>query len=111
MFKPRRCKWACACGVHGNLLRRLRGECAHTSRIQWCLKNTCQFFSIKRNGPRGSAREVRSGRLNLEDTIHGAYTLDARLPWDHLNVKKGRAYLEKEQNRAVVQLAAMAEAR
>ncbi|HEX5443690.1 MAG TPA: TIGR03960 family B12-binding radical SAM protein [Pirellulales bacterium] len=48
--------------------------------------------------------------IDLEATAHRAYALDARLPWDHLNVKKGRAYLEKEQNRAVVQLAAMAEA-
>jgi len=30
------------------------------------------------------------------------------LPWDHVNVKKGREYLEKEQNRSVVQLQVMA---
>jgi radical SAM superfamily enzyme YgiQ (UPF0313 family) len=33
------------------------------------------------------------------------------LPWDHVNVKKGREYLEKEQTRSVVQLQAMADAR
>jgi radical SAM family uncharacterized protein len=33
------------------------------------------------------------------------------LPWDHVNVKKGREYLEKEQTRSVVQLQAMAEAK
>jgi radical SAM family uncharacterized protein len=33
-----------------------------------------------------------------------------RLPWDHVNVKKGRAYLEKEQERSVIQLRVMAEA-
>jgi radical SAM family uncharacterized protein len=33
------------------------------------------------------------------------------LPWDHVNVKKGREYLEKEQTRSVLQLTAMAEAR
>jgi radical SAM family uncharacterized protein len=33
-----------------------------------------------------------------------------RLPWDHVNVKKGRAYLEKEQERSVLQLRVMAEA-
>ncbi len=33
-----------------------------------------------------------------------------RLPWDHINVKKGRAYLEKEQERSVIQLRVMAEA-
>jgi hypothetical protein len=35
--------------------------------------------------------------------------LNDKLPWDHLNVKYGRTFLEKEQNRSVVQLAAMAE--
>jgi radical SAM family uncharacterized protein len=45
--------------------------------------------------------------IDLEATLHRPFALDARLPWDHLNVKKGRSYLEKEQNRAVVQLAAM----
>jgi radical SAM family uncharacterized protein len=48
--------------------------------------------------------------IDLEATLHRPYALDACLPWDHLNVKKGRAYLEKEQNRATVQLAAMSEA-
>ncbi len=32
------------------------------------------------------------------------------LPWDHIAVKKGRAYLEKEQERSVIQLKVMAEA-
>jgi len=34
--------------------------------------------------------------------------VDEVLPWDHIQVKKGRAYLAKEQNRALVQLEAMA---
>jgi hypothetical protein len=33
-----------------------------------------------------------------------------KLPRDHVNVKKGRAYLEKEQERSVIQLRVMAEA-
>jgi radical SAM family uncharacterized protein len=32
------------------------------------------------------------------------------LPWDHVNVKKGREYLEKEQQRSVLQLEVMAHA-
>lgn len=32
------------------------------------------------------------------------------LPWDHINVKKGRSYLEKEQERSLTQLQVMAEA-
>ena len=49
--------------------------------------------------------------IDTEAVIHRPVPLDARLPWDHVNVKKGRTYLEKEQNRAVLQLAAMADAR
>ena len=36
--------------------------------------------------------------------------VDEELPWDHVNVKKGREYLEKEQERSVIQLRVMAEA-
>jgi hypothetical protein len=36
--------------------------------------------------------------------------VDEVLPWDHVNVKKGREYLEKEQNRSVIQLQVMADA-
>jgi radical SAM superfamily enzyme YgiQ (UPF0313 family) len=43
-------------------------------------------------------------------SLHRPFPVDSRLPWDHINVKKGRAYLEKEQHRAVVQLADMADA-
>jgi len=32
------------------------------------------------------------------------------LPWDHVNVKKGREYLEKEQSRSLTQLEVMANA-
>jgi len=46
--------------------------------------------------------------IDVEQLVHEPYELMARLPWDHLNVKKGRTYLEKEQNRATVQLAEMA---
>ena len=51
----------------------------------------------------------------LEDTgydiekIHEPFELSDRLPWDHLNVKYGRTFLEKEQTRSVVQLEAMAD--
>ncbi len=33
------------------------------------------------------------------------------LPWDHVNVKKGREYLEKEQTRSLQQLEVMATAK
>ncbi len=48
--------------------------------------------------------------IDAEQALHEAYGLADRLPWDHVNVKKGRAYLEKEQDRSVTQLTAMADA-
>jgi radical SAM superfamily enzyme YgiQ (UPF0313 family) len=36
--------------------------------------------------------------------------ISERLPWDHVNVKKARTYLEKEQERSVIQLRVMAAA-
>ena len=41
---------------------------------------------------------------------HRQRPMGERLPWDQINVKKGRAYLEKEQERSRVQLTVMAEA-
>jgi len=41
---------------------------------------------------------------------HRQRPMEELLPWDHVNVKKGRAYLEKEQERSLVQLKVMAEA-
>jgi radical SAM superfamily enzyme YgiQ (UPF0313 family) len=41
---------------------------------------------------------------------HRERPMGERLPWDHVNIKKGRAYLEKEQERSVIQLKVMAEA-
>lgn len=41
--------------------------------------------------------------------VHRQRPISELLPWDHVNVKKGRAYLEKEQERSLVQLTVMAE--
>ena len=41
---------------------------------------------------------------------HRQRPMGERLPWDHVNIKKGRAYLEKEQDRSVIQLRVMADA-
>jgi radical SAM superfamily enzyme YgiQ (UPF0313 family) len=46
--------------------------------------------------------------LVFDEIVHKPCAIGDRLPWDHINVKKGRTFLEKEQQRATVQLAAMA---
>ena len=48
--------------------------------------------------------------IDVNQVIHQPYQLSDRLPWDHLNIKYGRTYLEKEQTRAEVQLESMADA-
>ncbi len=48
--------------------------------------------------------------IDVETQVHEPYEMMARLPWDHVNVKYGREFLEKEQGRSVVQLESMADA-
>ncbi|MFO0913223.1 MAG: TIGR03960 family B12-binding radical SAM protein [Pirellulales bacterium] len=48
--------------------------------------------------------------IDFDRLVHEKYELGDRLPWDHVNVKYGRTFLEKEQTRANLQLTAMAEA-
>jgi len=48
--------------------------------------------------------------IDVDQLLHQPFELYDRLPWDHLNVKYGRTFLEKEQTRSVVQLDAMANA-
>lgn len=47
--------------------------------------------------------------IDLDFYTHRQRPMSERLPWDHVNVKKGREYLEKEQDRSVLQLGVMAE--
>jgi radical SAM family uncharacterized protein len=54
---------------------------------------------------------IADSGIDAASAIHRPFALDERLPWDHVNVKKGRQFLEKEQTRAVMQLSAMAAAR
>lgn len=42
---------------------------------------------------------------------HRSRPLSEVLPWDHIQIKKGRDYLEKEQERSLVQLEVMANAK
>lgn len=49
--------------------------------------------------------------LDVERIVHEPYEMLDKLPWDHVNVKFGRAYLEKEQTRATIQLAELASAK
>jgi len=53
---------------------------------------------------------IADAGIDVQQQVHEPYQLLDKLPWDHVNVKFGRGYLEKEQTRATVQLASMADA-
>jgi len=48
--------------------------------------------------------------IDVDQALHQPYEIGDKLPWDHLNVKYGRTFLEKEQARSIIQLDAMANA-
>jgi radical SAM family uncharacterized protein len=48
--------------------------------------------------------------VDVAQLLHAPYELMDRLPWDHVNVKYGRTFLEKEQVRADNQLRIMSDA-
>lgn len=49
-------------------------------------------------------------KLSPEIFIHQPWTVTATLPWDHIAIRQGRGYLEREHQRAVEQLAVLSEA-
>jgi len=46
--------------------------------------------------------------IDVEGLLHRPYDFEDALPWDPIHIKVGRPFLEKEQNRATLQLDAMA---
>ena len=38
--------------------------------------------------------------IDVETAVHARYPLDVPLPWDHIHIRQGRAYLEREQERS-----------
>ncbi|MGC6442976.1 MAG: TIGR03960 family B12-binding radical SAM protein [Rubripirellula sp.] len=53
-------------------------------------------------------KAIEDAGIDVEKQVHAKYELLEKLPWDHMNVKFGRGYLEKEQGRATVQLEELA---
>jgi radical SAM family uncharacterized protein len=49
--------------------------------------------------------------VDFDFYVHRQRGTNEILPWDHINVKKGREYLEKEQKRSLLQLEVMADAK
>ena len=88
-----------------------RGDRRMGEAIELAWRRGARLDSWRENlDPERWWQAMRDSNIDVEQTIHQPYELLDKLPWDHVNVKKGRQYLEKEQQRAVLQLAAMADA-
>jgi radical SAM superfamily enzyme YgiQ (UPF0313 family) len=88
-----------------------RGDRRMSAAVELAYRRGARMESwFEHNRPELWWQALADTGVDVEATLHRPVPIGDRLPWDHINVKKGRAYLEKEQNRAVVQLAAMAEA-
>ena len=46
--------------------------------------------------------------IDAEVLLHRPFGVEEQLPWDHLQIKYGRDYLQKEQDRSVIQLESIA---
>jgi radical SAM family uncharacterized protein len=53
---------------------------------------------------------LADAEIDVERQVHEPYAIGDHLPWDHLNIKYGRPFLEKEQQRSAAQLTALAAA-
>lgn len=47
---------------------------------------------------------LADARIDVETTLHVRCAADAALPWDHIGIRQGRGYLEREQRCAAEQL-------
>lgn len=50
---------------------------------------------------------LRDAQVDVERLVHVPYEPGGPLPWDHIGIRQGRAYLEKEHAASVAQLPAM----
>jgi radical SAM superfamily enzyme YgiQ (UPF0313 family) len=81
---------------------------AEAIELAWRRGARLDSWSERLDAPRWWQALADAG-IDVDAVLHQPHALTDTLPWDHVNVKKGRAYLEKEQNRSVDQLKQMAD--
>jgi radical SAM family uncharacterized protein len=57
--------------------------------------------------PRLWRQALADSGIDVEQILHTPYPAGARLPWDHIGIRQGRAYLEREHLESARQLARM----
>jgi radical SAM superfamily enzyme YgiQ (UPF0313 family) len=75
--------------------------------IAWRSGSRMDSWQERFDGNRWWSALAKAG-IDTDLAIHTPFELSDRLPWDHVNVKYGRIFLEKEQQRSLLQLTSMA---
>jgi hypothetical protein len=82
-----------------------RGDRRLGAAIELAWQRGARFDSWSdRFQPRLWWQALEESGIDVEATLHRPYPLDAELPWDHVGIHQGRAYLEKEQANSQSQL-------
>ena len=66
------------------------------------LSNTLEVYTMGR-----TRRALAEAGIDVESLLHQPCPPSAHLPWDHIGIRQGRDYLEREYARAQEHLAAM----
>ncbi len=97
-------------GVEASLLEGLlaRGDRRLGTAIELAWRRGARFDSwYDRLQPELWWSAIAEAGIDVEATLHAPYPVTARLPWDHVGIRQGRGYLEKEHGCLQAELAAM----
>lgn len=82
-----------------------RGDRRMAEAIELVWRRGARFDSWREHfEPRRWHEAINDVGLDVEPILHRPYPLEASLPWDHIGIRQGRSYLEREQTKALAQL-------
>lgn len=82
-----------------------RGDRRLGAAIELAWRRGARFDSWSdRFQPRLWWQTLEESGIDVDAILHRPYPIDAELPWDHIGIHQGRAYLEKEQVKSQSQL-------
>ncbi len=82
-----------------------RGDRRMATAVELAWRRGARFDSWSEHvDPNRWWQAFADAEIDVHATLHQPYDIGQHLPWDHMNVKYPRSYLEKEQQRSVDQL-------
>jgi radical SAM family uncharacterized protein len=85
-----------------------RGDRRVGAAIELAWRGGARFDSwFEQQRPEVWWQALAEAGIDVEKLLHLPFPADARLPWDHIAIRQGRYYLEREHTRSREQLAGM----